>query len=99
MRASRLLLPLLALQLGLVGHVRAAVESEQPTPVSLHDYFFAAARSGEVSVLKEFMKAGFPVDARNDQSYTALMIAAYQGQPEAVRVLIEGGAAPDWCAV
>lgn len=46
--------------------------------------FFAAARSGGVSALKKFIKAGFPIDDRNGQSYTALMITAYQGQSEAV---------------
>ncbi|MFL9694873.1 ankyrin repeat domain-containing protein, partial [Aeromonas veronii] len=63
-------------------------------PASLQDYFFAAARSGEVSVLNEFVKAGFPIDERNEQSYTALMIAAYQGQSETVKSLLERGADP-----
>ncbi|MBW3832032.1 hypothetical protein GNY90_02945 [Aeromonas hydrophila] len=67
-------------------------EAEQLPPVSLQDYFFAAARSGEVSVLNEFINAGFPIDERNVQSYTALMIAAYQGQSEAVHSLLKAGA-------
>ena len=93
---GRLLLSLLAVLIWVSGpaHSSEEVDTEQAQLTSLHDYFFAAARSGEVSVLKEFIKAGFPIDDRNGQSYTALMIAAYQGQSEAVKFLLEGGAAP-----
>ena len=38
----------------------------------LSDYFFAAARTGNVEVLNYFIEEGFPVDHRNAQSYTAL---------------------------
>ncbi len=55
----------------------------------LKDYFFAAARTGNIEVLQTFLKAGFPVNERNAQSYTALMIAAYAGQADAVTLLLE----------
>lgn len=58
----------------------------------LQGYFFAAARTGEQAVLAEFLKAGYPVDERNEQSYTALMIAAYAGQATAVSLLLQAGA-------
>lgn len=58
----------------------------------LQDYFFAAARTGEVTVLTEFLSAGYPVNERNAQSYTALMIAAYAGQASAVDALLTAGA-------
>ena len=58
----------------------------------LKQYFFAAARSGEITVLQEFIRAGFPVDMKNDASYTALMIAAYQGHARAVDLLLKAGA-------
>lgn len=38
-----------------------------------------------------FLK-GFPIDQRNTQSYTALMVAAYQGHRETVRLLLDSGA-------
>lgn len=69
--------------------------SAAPQPaalMALSPYFFAAARSGETTVLKEFILAGFPVDLKNEASYTALMIAAYQGQARAVDLLLKAGA-------
>jgi len=73
--------------------------SELQTPINsaqdilqLQRYFFAAARTGEQVVLTEFLKAGYPVNERNEQSYTALMIAAYAGQATAVELLLQAGA-------
>jgi len=64
-----------------------------PTEIQqLQHYFFAAARTGELTVLQEFLTAGYPVDDRNPQSYTALMIAAYAGQAQAVEALLNAGA-------
>lgn len=58
----------------------------------LIDYFFAAAKTGEIEVLNTFLKAGFPVNQRNNQSYTALMMATYHGQKPAVKILLAHGA-------
>ena len=67
---------------------------EQPSdPLDqLTAYFFAAARTGDVIVLNEFLQQGFPVDQRNKQSYTALMVATYAGQQTAVELLLKQGA-------
>lgn len=94
MKRRRLLLVLQIILIGLSGYVYGSgpTGAEKLQFASLHDYFFAAARSGETNVLSEFMKAGFPVNERNPQSYTALMIAAYQGQMEAVKLLLKMGA-------
>ena len=56
------------------------------------DYFFAAARTGDITVLEHFLDAGFPIDQRNSQTYTALMVAAYNGQEAATDLLLEHGA-------
>ncbi|RBP75889.1 hypothetical protein DET47_12068 [Shewanella putrefaciens] len=58
----------------------------------LVDYFFAAARTGDITVLEHFLDAGFPIDQRNSQTYTALMVAAYNGQEAATDLLLEYGA-------
>ncbi|MGL4712337.1 MAG: ankyrin repeat domain-containing protein, partial [Shewanella sp.] len=55
----------------------------------LVDYFFAAARTGDITVLAHFLDAGFPIDQRNSQSYTALMVAAYNGHAAATDLLLE----------
>lgn len=68
------------------GSISAAVQAD------LDRYFFAAARTGETSVLQAFLQAGYPVNNKNEASYTALMIAAYQGQAAAVDLLLSAGA-------
>jgi len=69
-----------------------AAAHNEPTLTDLSRYFFAAARTGETTVLQAFLQAGFPVNSQNDASYTALMIAAYQGQSTAVETLLLAGA-------
>lgn len=54
----------------------------------LVSYFFAAARTGNVEVVDEYLNHGFPVNQRNDQLYTALMVAAYSGHNDIVTTLI-----------
>ena len=58
----------------------------------LVNYFFAAARVGDVEVLDTFLSAGFPINQRNKQSYTALMVASYSGQIETTQLLLDNGA-------
>ena len=62
----------------------------------LIDLFFAAARTGNDDVIKEFLKHGFPVDVRNSAGYTPLMMAAYYGHQSIVSTLLKYGA--DRCA-
>ncbi|WP_223295921.1 ankyrin repeat domain-containing protein [Shewanella sediminis] len=57
----------------------------------LMNYFFAAARTGDIELLTHFIDAGFPIDQRNAQSYTALMVAAYNGQERATLSLLARG--------
>ena len=59
---------------------------------SLVGLFFDAARLGNNEVVDAFVSQGFPVDQRNNQSYTALMVAAYQGNRETVGLLLDSGA-------
>ncbi|WP_061035370.1 MULTISPECIES: ankyrin repeat domain-containing protein [Vibrio] len=59
---------------------------------SLVELFFDAARIGNNEVVDTFASQGFPIDQRNTQSYTALMVAAYQGHRETVRLLLDSGA-------
>jgi len=54
----------------------------------LKAYFFAAARSNDMVVLKKFVEAGFPVDVVNNKGYTALMVATYHGHTTAFDYLV-----------
>lgn len=57
--------------------------------------FMDHARKGQTAELLEFVERGFPVDARDEEGNTALMLAAYHGHPGAVQALVELGADVD----
>lgn len=80
------------LSLLMVSAAVLAEEQSQDPLQQLTSYFFAAARTGDTLVLNEFLQQGFPVNQRNNQSYTALMVATYAGQQAAVELLLKQGA-------
>ncbi|MCP3013107.1 ankyrin repeat domain-containing protein [Nocardiopsis dassonvillei] len=53
------------------------------------------AREGRTEELLEFLDHGLPVDARDEQGNTLVMLAAYHGQEAAVRALVDRGADVD----
>ncbi|MCF6338719.1 MAG: ankyrin repeat domain-containing protein [Gammaproteobacteria bacterium] len=80
---------LLLLMLMTSANTWASQSGEFSSPEEeLKAYFFAAARSNDVVVLKEFIEAGFPVDIVNNKGYTALMVATYHGHTEAFNYLV-----------
>ncbi|WP_408497116.1 ankyrin repeat domain-containing protein [Paraburkholderia xenovorans] len=50
--------------------------------------WFAAARAGRIDILQALIDAHYPVDRTTPQGYTALILAAYDDQPEAVTFLL-----------
>ena len=52
---------------------------------------FAAAKIGNSEVINEFLKHGFPVDVRNQDGYTPLMMATYYGHQDIVTTLLAKG--------
>lgn len=55
------------------------------------------ARSGETAELGEFLAHGVPVDVQDAGGNSLLMLAAYHGQVDTVRMLLEAGADPNLC--
>ncbi|MFC9090364.1 ankyrin repeat domain-containing protein [Nocardiopsis dassonvillei] len=53
------------------------------------------AREGRTEELLEFLDHGLPVDTRDEQGNTLVMLAAYHGQEAAVRALVDRGADVD----
>lgn len=53
------------------------------------------AREGRTEELLEFLDHGLPVDTRDEQGNTLLMLAAYHGQEAVVRALVDRGADVD----
>ncbi|ENX56276.1 MULTISPECIES: ankyrin repeat domain-containing protein [Acinetobacter] len=56
------------------------------------ELFFSAAKVGNIEVLQEFLKQGFPVDIQDHSGYSALMMASYYGQKDAVKTLLQHNA-------
>src|SRR5690606_31825555 len=75
---------------------KTAANLQMTSQQELIELFFAAAKIGNTEVINEFLKHGFPVDVRNKDGYTALMLATYYGQQPVVTSLLQHGA--DRCA-
>ena len=58
----------------------------------LSDQLISAAELGEIDKVKGLLDQGVPVEARNEDGWTALMKATYEGHGEIVRELIAKGA-------
>lgn len=56
---------------------------------------FQYARMGHAEELAELLGQGLPANLRNDKGDSLLMLAAYNGQPEATRVILEHGGDPE----
>ena len=53
------------------------------------------ARAGDSAQLREFVSRGFPVNQQDADGNTLLMLAAYNGWPDTVQMLIDQGADVD----
>lgn len=79
-----------------VSLAKTAASIQMNSQQELVNLFFAAAKVGNSEVINEFLKHGFPVDVRNKDGYTPLMMATYYGHQEIVSSLLKHGA--DRCA-
>ncbi|CAL9593887.1 ankyrin repeat domain-containing protein [Streptomyces sp. enrichment culture] len=70
-------------------------EAFDPGVVELATKIFQLARRGRADELAAYVDAGVPANLTNDRGDSLVMLAAYHGHPEAVRVLLERGADPD----
>nr|WP_051062008.1 ankyrin repeat domain-containing protein [Paraburkholderia kururiensis] len=74
---------------------RPSYAAAQPAALRrFDDDWFAAARVGRVDILRALVEAGYPLDATNRSGYTAVILAAYDGQPAALDYLLNAGADP-----
>ena len=61
------------------------------TTTTAHDF----ARQGNALALANLLQAGLSVDALDEKQNSLLMLAAYHGHTETVKLLLERGAQPD----
>jgi len=57
--------------------------------------FLAAAESGDTAKIAESLNKGTEIDVTDEHGQTALMLAAYEGHVDTVRLLLQHGASPD----
>jgi ankyrin repeat protein len=80
----------LALGLALASIGSACVERRDVTPL------MAAARTGDVAAMRQFLDAGADPDERDQlNGWTPLFHAIHKGRIEAVRLLLDRGVDPD----
>ena len=60
----------------------------------IKDLFFDAARQGRNDLVSGLIQSGMNPDVRDPHGYTALILAAYNGQATTVDLLIQKGANP-----
>ncbi|MCM6774050.1 ankyrin repeat domain-containing protein [Nocardia sp. CDC159] len=66
-----------------------------PELIELASKVFDSARTGDAQTLGAYLDAGVPANLTNDRGDTLLMLAAYHGHSDAVRILLDQGADPN----
>src|SRR5690349_24397245 len=73
-------------------------KSRQMTPEEAAEFaeqVFNKAREGDAAMMAALLTKGLPPNLRNHTGATLLMLAAYHGRADAVRVLLEHTADPE----
>ena len=85
--------PLKALIAGLFCAITIVAQESDPKPASLMDDIWTAARKGDLTALQQHLDAGIDIEVRDEKhESTPLHHAAYYGQVETVKWLVEKGA-------
>ncbi|QPC62266.1 hypothetical protein HYE67_004497 [Fusarium culmorum] len=66
-----------------------------PEMIEFASKMYDAARKGDVATFEQALPAGLPPNLTNDKGDTLLMLAAYHGHADLVKVLIQHGADPN----
>lgn len=83
------------------GHLQSIPKAASVTPaqparwVDAHRYdseWFDAARAGRVDILQALVEAHYPIDTQTASGYSALILASYDEQPQALAYLMQRGA-------
>ncbi|KAF5984064.1 ankyrin [Fusarium coicis] len=73
----------------------ARAGSLTPEMIEFASRMYDAARKGDVATFEQALPAGLPPNLTNDKGDTLLMLAAYHGHADLVKVLIQHGADPN----
>lgn len=80
-----------------------SVEKDQPKPIEQQTTapninmatYFDAALNGNIEPVQNAIVKGVDMEARNENGYTALMLASYNGHHHIIKLLLENGAEID----
>ncbi|EJL31603.1 ankyrin repeat domain-containing protein [Novosphingobium sp. AP12] len=78
----------------LLAAAPAAAPATLPPPERRQELLFEAAKLGRTDLIPLLVDNGADVNAYEARGFTPLILAAYNGQPEAVEALIKAGADP-----
>ena len=77
---------------GLFCAITIVAQEPDPKPASLTGDIWTAARKGDLTALQQHIDAGIDIEVRDEDKSTPLHHAAYFGQLETVKWLVEKGA-------
>ncbi|KAL0939766.1 ankyrin-like protein [Colletotrichum truncatum] len=72
-----------------------ASQTLPPEAIALAGRLYDGARSGNIELFQQALPAGLPANMTNEKGDTLLMLAAYHGHAELVKLLIQHGADPN----
>ncbi|KAI0849437.1 ankyrin [Daldinia vernicosa] len=73
----------------------SAPTSLPPEAIEFAGRMYNAARAGEIEVFQQALPAGLPPNLTNEKGDSLLMLAAYHGHADLVKLLIQHGADPN----
>lgn len=77
------------------GEMSSGPEDRQDEVARILAFATDCARDGQTALLERFVQGGFPIDHPDEDGNTLVMLAAYHGHAETVRMLLRHGADPD----
>ncbi|KAI9743251.1 MAG: hypothetical protein M1818_003097 [Claussenomyces sp. TS43310] len=66
-----------------------------PEAIALASRMYDAARAGQMDIFQQALPAGLPANMTNDKGDSLLMLAAYYGHAQLVKLLLQHGANPN----
>ncbi|KAL7619480.1 hypothetical protein AAE478_010019 [Parahypoxylon ruwenzoriense] len=73
----------------------SAVRTLPPEAIEFAGRMYNAARAGDKEIFEQALPAGLPANLTNEKGDTLLMLAAYHGHADLVKLLIQHGADPN----
>ncbi|KAK1674002.1 ankyrin repeat-containing domain protein [Colletotrichum godetiae] len=70
-------------------------QSLPPEAIALAGRMYDSARKGDIAIFQQALPAGLPANMTNEKGDTLLMLAAYHGHAELVKLLVQHGADPN----